>query len=323
MARIAVVSSKAASASSTVTMVRFEVHPPPADRAGDSVPLVIENLVAQSADPESYLRTHGSFLRLVLDQKGALNVVVVTAVAGPTAGAKSKIDETNPFVQLDQQSSTPGDSGESDSGESGAHGGIAGIAVASSFLGLGIIVGAVWYGVHRTKAGAAFKQGRASSKRETMKIQLTAAEKAEMGMHTNPAHLRTQSSAKLEEGVQIIKAAVAQDEARNYVGALELYQPGRDKFMPAMNLERNATFKFELAKKIDRYLVRIKQLKEYTSTGGGGSGGGSGGGGGAAAGRGGIVSAPVVATRAPKMVRAPVAQPKSRGTGAGFHRSDI
>ncbi len=321
--RIAMVSSKAAPASSAVTMVRFQVHPLPARRRqrqrrqlngmDDTLAVVIDNLVTQSADPESYMRTHGSFLRRVVDREGALNVVVVTAEAstgsGAAAGATGEIESVDPFVPLDQQSSAPGDSGESDSGESTSHGGIAGIAVASSFLGLGIIVGAVWYGVHRTKAGAAFKSGRASSKRETMKIQLTESEKAEMGMHTNPAHLRTQSSAKVEEGVQIIKAAVAQDEARNYAGAINLYQSGCDKFMAAMKLERNATFKFELAKKCDRYLVRIKQLKEYTSNGGAGGGGGAGAGGRGrmAAGRGGMASAPVVATRAPKLVRAPVA----------------
>ena len=209
----------------------------------------------------------------------------------------------DPFVDLtaskDPLVTTP-------SGSDGriTHGGIAGIAVASSFLGLAFIVAGTWYVMHRTKVGSRYKQARRESKGASMKIQLTEAEKAEMGLHAKPAHAQSMTNAKVKEGVQMIKAAVAQDEARNFAGAINLYQGAVDRFMVAMKFERNATFKFELAKKCDRYLVRIKQLKEYVGKNPGG-GAGSAGGGGAS---GGTTKAPSVAKRSPSLVRAPVAK---------------
>merc|ERR1711991_1219625 len=146
--------------------------------------------------------------------------------------------------------------------------------------------------------------GRRESKGASMKIQLTEAEKAEMGLHANPSHAQSTTNAKVKEGVQMIKAAVAQDEARNFAGAINLYQGAVDRFMVAMKFERNATFKFELAKKCDRYLVRIKQLKEYVGKNPGNSSGSSGGGGAS----GGTTKTPSVAKRSPSLVRAPVAK---------------
>ena len=289
------------------TLVRVEIHPGDASVTVDDA---INTLTEQSRDPDSDMRTRGSFLRRVIDREGALNFVKVTAMAsgagaggasGAVSGAGAEVDIVDPFIDLvaEQSSVTPSASSGGDAGRM-THGGIAGIAVACSFLGLAVIVASTWYVMHRTKAGSRYKQARRESKGTSMKIQLTDAEKAEMGMHANPAHAQSKTNAKVQEGVQMIKAAVAQDEARNFTGAINLYQGAVDRFMVAMKFERNATFKFELAKKCDRYLVRIKQLKEYTASHPGSGGGGGGGGGG------GVVKAPTAAKRSPSLVRAPV-----------------
>jgi hypothetical protein len=283
------------------TLVRVEIHP---GDASVTVDAAVDTLTEQARNPESNMRTQGSFLRRVIDREGALNFVMVEAVtstdgtSGAVSGPGAQVDAVDPFIDLiaTQVAATPSASSGGGSGRM-THGGIAGIAVASSFLGLAVVVAGAWYVMHRTKAGSRFKQARRESKGTSMKIQLTEAEKAEMGMHANPAHAQSKTNAKVQEGVQMIKRAVAQDEARNFTAAINLYQGAVDRFMIAMKFERNATFKFELAKKCDRYLVRIKQLKEYTASnpGGGGAGGGSG-----------LVRAPSVATRSPSLVRAPV-----------------
>merc|ERR1712146_701023 len=120
--------------------------------------------------------------------------------------------------------------------------------------------------------------------------------KAEMGLHAKPAHAQSMTNSKVKEAVQMIKAAVAQDEAKNFQGAINLYQGAVDRFMVAMKFERNATYKFELAKKCDRYLVRIKQLKEYTANH---PGSGSSATGGSASRGGANTRAPSVAHRSP------------------------
>lgn len=289
--------------SGLATLVRVEIHPGVGAVAVDSA---IKTLSDQARDPDSFMRTEGSFLRRVIDKEGALNflkIEVKTPGGSVVSGSETvELDALNPFIDL---TASKDPSATSPSGSDGrlTHGGIAGIAVASSFLGLAVIVAGTWYVMHRTKAGSRYKQARRESKGASMKIQLTEAEKAEMGLHANPSHAQSTTNAKVKEGVQMIKAAVAQDEARNFAGAVNLYQGAVDRFMIAMKFERNATFKFELAKKCDRYLVRIKQLKEYMSNNpGDGAGNSSGGASGA------TTRAPAVAKRSPSLVRAPLAK---------------
>lgn len=279
------------------TLVRFEIHP------GDpavTVDEAISTLLEQASDPDSDLRTKGSFLRRIIDREGSLNIVKIRVDPGKSdqsggniVSSATEIDVVNPFIDLTIDTITPAPAATDGRVP---HAGIAGIAVASSFLGLALIVSSVWYAMHRTEVGVKYKQARRESKGTSMKIQLTEAEKAEMGLHANPSNADSKSSTKVKEAVQMIKAAVAQDEAKNYQGALNLYQGAVDRFMIAMKFERNATYKFELAKKCDRYLVRIKQLKEYTSnhpdSGNAGSAG--------------SVHAASVARRSPSMVRAPL-----------------
>lgn len=292
--RVHIVWSRGPDDSSARTLVRFEIHPSK-DGSGTAVTKVIESLESQSSDPDSYLRSRGSFLRRVIDKKGALNIVPVkVSQPGASKSAASTTEAIDPFVDLSivEPAAPSAAPNVTASGPAGtlSHGGIAGIVVAASFLGLGIIAGAVWYGIHRTKAGSRFKQARASSAKNPIKIQLTEAEKAEMGMHRNPAHAQAKAKAKVAEAVELAKRAVSQDTARNFREAIVLYENTVKLFMEAMKLERNPQYKFQLAKKSDKYLVRVRELKEYV----GGRGGGE------------IKAAPVV--RSPTLVRAPLAQ---------------
>lgn len=302
--RVHVISSKSG-LDGLATRVRIEIHPVNATATVDDV---IKVLTDQARDPDSFMRTKGSFLRRVIDKEGALNFlkIQVEARGSGASGPGTRLDSLDPFIDL-TATQGPTVTSPSSSNERMSHGGIAGIAVAGSFLGLALVVAGAWYVIHRTKAGSRYKQARRESKSASMKIQLTEAEKAEMGLQANPAHAQSTTNAKVKEGVQMIKAAVAQDEARNFAGAINLYQGAVDRFMVAMKFERNATFKFELAKKCDRYLVRIKQLKEYVGKNPGNSSGSSGGNSGGST-SGAETKSPSVATRSPSLVRAPLAK---------------
>merc|ERR1711865_700789 len=146
--------------------------------------------------------------------------------------------------------------------------------------------------------------GQRSSKRKTsMKIQLTKAEKTEMGMVTNP----NVTNAKTQEAISMVQAAVAQDEQRNYAEAIDLYNGAVQRFKEVMSYEKNPQYKFSLAKKMDKYMTRVKELKQISKEQGGPGRRGSGGrgrGGGmvrapASGGQksGGLVRAPQVVTK--------------------------
>jgi len=269
-ARFHVVSSKSGGDSGTLTMVKFVVLPPTGvENDKEDAETVSSKLQDQSLDSTSRLRTQGTFVRRVLPKQGSLNYVAVTAQSRATNDAAnaavSSIEAIDPFV--DVSSDVSGSTVASPSGVSSNsglnHGGLAGVVVAASFLGIGAVVGLVWFGMHRTSAGSAYKD-RKSSKKSTMKIQLTEAEKSEMGMVTNP----NLSNAKTDEAIQLVQAAVAHDETRRFLQAIELYEKAVQKFKEVMKIEKNAQFKFSLAKRMDKYMTRIKELKQHLKKGG-------------------------------------------------------
>ena len=289
--RIDVVSSQHGSDGNGVDLIliRFLVLPPVGDDEID-INEIIQRFEDQTSDPTSKLRTEGSFVRRVVPTDGAMNVVLVTVEesSATTTGTEMKsIEDVNPFMDVvaadgGMNTFTPSD-GSSSPGLN--HGGIAGVIVACSFLGIGAIVGAVWFTVHRTSAGTAYKQ-RSSKRKTSMKIQLTEAEKTEMGMVTNP----NVTNAKTQEAISMVQAAVAQDEQRNYAEAIDLYNGAVQRFKEVMSYEKNPQYKFSLAKKMDKYMTRVKELKQISKEQGGPGRRGSGGpgrGGGGDGGRGG------------------------------------
>jgi hypothetical protein len=58
----------------------------------------------------------------------------------------SQIDAVDPFVDINQPPSTPSTEEGAGAASKGMHGGIAGIIVASVFLGIGALVGLTWFG---------------------------------------------------------------------------------------------------------------------------------------------------------------------------------
>ena len=58
----------------------------------------------------------------------------------------SQIDAVDPFVDINQPPSTPSTEEGAGAASNGMHGGIAGIIVASVFLGIGALVGLTWFG---------------------------------------------------------------------------------------------------------------------------------------------------------------------------------
>ena len=103
-----------------------------------------------------------------------------------------------------------------------------------------------------------------------MKIQLTESEKSEMGMVSNP----NLTNAKTQEAIQLVQQAVVLDEQRQFQQAIVLYESAVERFKVVMTHERNAQYKFSLAKKMDKYMTRIKELKQHLKKSGGGNGGG-------------------------------------------------
>jgi len=262
--RVHVVHSQAHSTNQDVTLVRFEIH----DSGAVGEPSGTEALSIlsqQAADTSSPMRTQGTFLRRIQDTSAAFYGTVVVAEQVGTPGAS--LNGVNSFPStLTGSTDQPAGQEEgstADTGLSGAN--IAGIVIATSFIGVGAIAGSAWFVCHKTAAGRKFKQMR-TERSMRMKIQLTEEEKGELGMHSNPSFAQEHRNSMMQSAVQVIKAAVAQDEARNYRGAIALYESGVSKFMEAMKVERSSEYKFQLAKRVDKYMLRIKELKKFVGS---------------------------------------------------------
>ena len=85
------------------TLVRVEIHP---GDASVTVDAAVDTLTEQARNPESNMRTQGSFLRRVIDREGALNFVMVEAVtstdgtSGAVSGPGAQVDAVDPFIDL-------------------------------------------------------------------------------------------------------------------------------------------------------------------------------------------------------------------------------
>ena len=254
--RFHVVTSSSGGTNNIYTLIKFVVLPPTKMNGDDKESETISSdLKIQSLNSESKLRTQGTFIRRIVPHDGALNFVSVTAQARPAASAdgtasKSMIEEVDPFMDVSAGGNSSPSGSSSNTGLN--HGGLTGIIVATSFLGLGALVGLIWFGMHRTSAGSAYKAGSAA-KKSTMKIQLTEAEKSEMGMVNNP----NLTNKKTNEAIAIVQQAVLQDEARKYPEAIQLYESAVNKFKEIMRIEKNSQYKFSLAKKMGKFTVWV------------------------------------------------------------------
>ena len=73
-------------------------------------------------------------------------LVVALFFPSPWFFTDSQIDAVDPFVDINQPPSTPSTEEGAGAASKGMHGGIAGIIVASVFLGIGALVGLTWFG---------------------------------------------------------------------------------------------------------------------------------------------------------------------------------
>ena len=137
-----------------------------------------------------------------------------------------------------------------------------GIIVLSTFLVLGIIAGSVWLVTTKTNVGVLFQKRTVASK---PKLELTAAEKG-----VNPIFDKKSADLEMQKGVEVIKDAIEADKERNWLSAIALYEQGIDIFMAVMKREQRSAVRFSIAKKVDKYLIRVKELK--AATGGDNSG---------------------------------------------------
>ena len=65
----------------------------------------------------------------------------------------------------------------------------------------------------------------------------------------------------ISSAIRDITLAIEKDNAHYIQEAIDLYNSGVDKLMIHMKTMANAQDRFELAKKIDKYLVRANHLK--------------------------------------------------------------
>jgi len=86
--------------------------------------------------------------------------------------------------------------------------------------------------------------------------------------HRVPLPPTSSLTSKTAEAIKIIQSAVIQDENRNFIEALKLYEKAITIFKFVLRQEQDAPYKLALAKKIDKYMRRIKELKQLINNGG-------------------------------------------------------
>tara|TARA_B100000963_G_scaffold360417_1_gene391232 strand:- start:1392 stop:2342 length:951 start_codon:yes stop_codon:yes gene_type:complete len=130
------------------------------------------------------------------------------------------------------------------------------ISVASVFGFIGFCIASVWFIKNKPNPVKRY----VTNKTRSNPIKLTNEEKEIIQI--NPIVKALQNDNKIfSSAIRDITSAIEKDNAHYFKEAVDLYNSGVDKFVVYMKTMTNAQDRFELAKKIDKYLVRANHLK--------------------------------------------------------------
>ena len=130
------------------------------------------------------------------------------------------------------------------------------ISVMSVFGFIGCCISSAWFIKNKPNPVKRY----VTNKTRSNPIKLTNEEKEIIQI--NPIVKALQNDSKIfSSAIRDITSAIEKDNAHYFKEAVDLYNSGVDKFVVYMKTMNNAQDRFELAKKIDKYLVRANHLK--------------------------------------------------------------
>ena len=130
------------------------------------------------------------------------------------------------------------------------------ISISSVFGFIGLCIASVWFIKNKPNPVRRY----VINKTKSNPIKLTNEEKEIIQI--NPIVKALQTDDKIiSSAIRDITLAIEKDNAHYIQEAVDLYNRGVDKLMVHMKTMTNAQDRFELAKKIDKYLVRANHLK--------------------------------------------------------------
>jgi len=130
------------------------------------------------------------------------------------------------------------------------------ISVMSVFGFIGCCISSAWFIKNKPNPVKRY----VTNKTRSNPIKLTNEEKEIIQI--NPIVKALQNDSKIfSSAIRDITSAIEKDNAHYFKEAVDLYNSGVDKFVVYMKTMTNAQDRFELAKKIDKYLVRANHLK--------------------------------------------------------------
>ena len=133
------------------------------------------------------------------------------------------------------------------------------ISVFSVFIFIFLIIGLIYFGKYGKKKVKNFCTQKTASKHNSIKLT-----KEEMKLYEvkNPIHeaLKRNEDKDFVKAINTIKKAVEKDREHDYDEAIKLYNFGIDLVLKCLKQNKNASERFEIAKKIDVYLKRVNYI---------------------------------------------------------------
>ena len=133
------------------------------------------------------------------------------------------------------------------------------ISVFSVFIFIFIIIGSIYFGKYGKKKIKNFCTQKTASKQNSIKLT-----KEEMKLYEvkNPIHeaLERNEDKDFVKAINTIKKAVEKDREHDFDEAIKLYNFGIDLVLKCLKQNKNASERFEIAKKIDVYLKRVNYI---------------------------------------------------------------
>ena len=133
------------------------------------------------------------------------------------------------------------------------------ISVFSVFIFIFIIIGSIYFGKYGKKKIKNFCTQKTASKQNSIKLT-----KEEMKLYEvkNPIHeaLERNEDKDFVKAINTIKKAVEKDREHDYDEAIKLYNIGIDLVLKCLKQNKNASERFEIAKKVDIYLKRVNYI---------------------------------------------------------------
>lgn len=130
------------------------------------------------------------------------------------------------------------------------------ISISSVFGFIGLCIASVWFIKNKPNPVKRYVTSRTRSN----PIMLTKEEKEIVQINPIVKALQTDDK-MITSAIRDITLAVEKDNQHYVQEAIDLYNRGVDKLMVHMKTMTNAQDRFELAKKIDKYLIRANHLK--------------------------------------------------------------